>query len=181
MRRVAFLVVALLLGYPAGAQTSAVGFGGDTYVKKFEGSKSAPDIFVEFGLAPEPIEKWSKLFVFHSQPQSGNDPLRAATNLAKTVKAHNKDARFRIIENKTSREAIIDFLTSAPNSDIMEFNVFKFTRAVDGKGLVAAQFAFRFTLGEVDGNELSKIRQRAVADMARFDMAAVKDHFAKSR
>ena len=178
MRRIAFLIATLLLVAPAAAQTGSVDFGGNTYVQKFEGAKNAPDIFVEFGLAPEPIEKWTKLFVFHAQPGAGNDPMHAAANLAKVLKTHDKNAPFRIIENKASGEVIIDFLTSAEDSDTVEFDVFKFARAGGGRGLVAAQFAFRFTLGEVDATKLKEIRRRAIADMASFEMAAVKNHFA---
>ena len=177
---IAALFAALLLAAPVAAQTKDVSFGGDTFVKKFEGSKNTADIFIEFGLPPEPIEKWTKLFVFHAQPGGGNDPMRAAANLAKVLKSHDKNAPLRIIENKANGEVIIDFLTSAKDSDTVEFDVFKFTRAADGKGLVAAQYAYRFTLGDVDGGELSKIRQRAINGMAGFDMAAVKDYFANA-
>ncbi len=180
MRNLLLLIATLLLVAPAAAQTGTVDFGGNTYVKKFEGAKKTPDIFVEFGLAPEPIDKWTKLFVFHAQPGAGDDPKRAAANLAKMLKTHDKKAPFRIIENEASGEVIIDFLTSAKDSDTVEFDVFKFARAGSGHGLVAAQFAFRFTLGNVDAGELRKIRQRAIADMASFDMAAVKNHFANS-
>lgn len=180
MRKVALLITVLLLAAPAGAQTRSVSFGGDIYVKKFEGAKNTPDVFVEFGLAPEPIEKWTKLVVFHAQPDGGDDPVRAVTQLARVLKSHDKNAPFRIIENKASGEVIIDFLTSAKDSDTVEFDVFKYARAGGGRGLVAAQFAFRFTPGDVDGGALSKIRKRAIADMASFDMAAVKNHFAQA-
>jgi len=44
---------------------------------------------------------------------------------------------------------------------------------------VAAQYAFRFNLGERDGTEMRKLKTRAVAQMGKFDMAAVRSYFDK--
>jgi hypothetical protein len=45
---------------------------------------------------------------------------------------------------------------------------------------VALQFARRFKLGEIDGEELREIRQRAIAEMAQYEMKPVKAHFGKA-
>jgi len=48
-----------------------------------------------------------------------------------------------------------------------------------GDGLVALQFARRVKLGEIDGQELSAIRQRALKEMTYYQMGPVKAYFGK--
>ena len=63
--------------------------------------------------------------------------------------------------------------------DVVEFNVYKYAPA--GKGLVAAQFAYRFNHGEQDASEVKELRQRAARVMTDFDMTAVKSYFERPR
>ena len=60
----------------------------------------------------------------------------------------------------------------------MEFNVFKYTPA--GNELVALQFARRVKLGEVDADELRGIRERAISEIAQYDMTGVKAFLGKA-
>jgi hypothetical protein len=78
-----------------------------------------------------------------------------------------------VIANPRTPEAIIDFLIPVPNSDLMEFNVFKYTPA--GNALVALQFVRRVRLGEID----AEIRRRAINEMVQYEMGAVKAYFGK--
>ena len=87
--------------------------------------------------------------------------------------------RARSITNAKTGEAIIDFLIPVPKSEQLEFNVFKYTPA--GNELVAFQFAQRVTLGEVDAEELSKIRQSVLKEIGSYDMAPVKAFFGKGQ
>ena len=96
----------------------------------------------------------------------GDDPVAAVKMVGKVVKETNKDANFAIIENEKTGEAIIDFLTWTPESDVMEFNVFKYARAADGKGLVAMQYAQHIKLGDIDVEGMRALRARTVDDMA---------------
>ena len=63
-----------------------------------------------------------------------------------------------MIKNKDKGDAIIDFLTWAPDSDVMEFNVFKYARAEYGPGLVALQYAQRFKLGDMSVEQFRALR-----------------------
>ena len=73
-----------------------------------------------------------------------------------------------MISNPKTAEAMIDFLIPVPNSELMEFNVFKYTPA--GNELVALQFARRVKLGEIDADELREIRKNALDELARYEM-----------
>jgi hypothetical protein len=177
------LVVVLCLALApvlARAQGHAITFDGQAYVKKYE-AEQAHDRFTEFGLDGETLDTWTKLVTFHSFPQSGNDAKLEAGNLIKFIRQRDPAVRFGLIENPLTKEAIVDFLLSPKDSEIVEFNVFKYAPAPDGVGLIAAQYNFRFKLGEVDGEEMKKIRQRAIDEMAKFDMAAVRAHFEMTR
>ena len=139
----------------ARAETPSIEFAGERYTLNFEDQAqqedgSAGDALAEFTLPGETVNDWSKLFAFHAYPEMGDDPVAAVKMVGKAVKETNKDANFAIVENEETGEAIIDFLTWAPESDVMEFNVFKYARAADGRGLVAMQYAQHIKLGDLD-------------------------------
>lgn len=89
--------------------------------------------------------------------------------------------RFGLLERKRDNEAIVDFLLSPGLSESVEFNVLRYAAGADRKGLIAAHYLFRFNLGELDGNDLKKVRRQAIDAMARFEMQAVHAHFATRR
>jgi hypothetical protein len=174
-----FLALLLLVASVsfAGAGVPAFDFGGEHFVKKFEAKVRAPNQQIEFGLENETLEGWTRLVTLHSFPQGGNDAGAAATRLANLVQERYKGAKYKVITNPKTQEAIIDFLIPVPSTDLMEFNVFKYAPA--GNELVALQFARRVKLGEIDAEELSGIRQRAIKEMAAYEMAPVKAYFGK--
>jgi hypothetical protein len=177
MRRLLALLFLCAATAFAVADTPAFTFGGERYVQKFEVKGRAPNAQIEFGLANEPIEGWTKLLTLHSFTKNGNDAARAATVLANLIRERHKGARYRVITNPKTSEAIVDFLIPVPNSELMEFNVFKYAPA--GNELVALQFAQRVKLGEIDADELRAIRARALDAMANYEMAPVKAFFGK--
>jgi hypothetical protein len=169
------VLLCLLLGFSlAGAGTAIVDFGGERFVNQFEGPTKTGRL-VEFVRANETVKTWTKLVGFYSYPDLGNDATRGAAGLAQVLK--QKNLKYQLINNPKTAEAIIDFLAFA--NETVEFNVFKYAPAA--KGLVAAQYAYRFKLGELDADDVKALRKRAVDEMARFDMAPVKAHFAQAR
>jgi hypothetical protein len=179
------LTVVCLLGPVALARADApvVDFGGQRYYLAYEdqaklASGEPGDGIAEFTLQGETVDNWTKLFAYFAYPQSGDDPTLAAVTLGKVVKETNKDANFAIVENRDTGEAIIDFLTWTPGSDVMEFNVFKYARANNRPGLVALQFAQRLKAGDVSVKEMRALRARSVEQMARTDIAPARDYFA---
>ena len=186
MRLLSLFAVLLASVSLARADTPAVVFGDDRYTLAFEDQATLPDGeagdgIAEFTLPGESVDNWSKLFAFHGYPEMGNDPLAAVEAVGKVVKETNKDANYAIVTNDKTGEAIIDFLTWAPESDVMEFNVFKYARAADGRGLVAMQYAQHIKLGEIDVEGMRALRQRTVDDMATEDITQAQDYFAKKR
>ena len=163
----------------AQAQDATFKFGGEPFVHKFETKGSQPNRQIEFGLADEPIEKWSKLVTIYSFPKGGNDAARAAAVLANLIRERHTGAKYKVITNPKTSEAIVDFLLPVANTELMEFNVFKYTPV--GNELVALQFARRVKLSEVDGVGLREIRERAIKEMASYEMAPVKAFFGNAR
>jgi hypothetical protein len=186
MRLLSLLAVLLASVSLARADTPAVVFGDDRFTLAFEDQATLPDGeagdgIAEFTLAGETVDDWSKLFAFHAYPEMGDDPLAAVETVGKVVKETNKDANYAIVTNDKTGEAIIDFLTWAPESDVMEFNVFKYARSADGRGLIAMQYAQHIKLGEIDVEGMRALRQRTVDEMATEDITQAQDYFAKKR
>ena len=186
MRLLSLFAVLLASVSLARADTPAVVFGDDRFTLAFEDQATLPDGeagdgIAEFTLAGETVDDWSKLFAFHAYPEMGDDPLAAVETVGKVVKETNKDANYAIVTNDKTGEAIIDFLTWAPESDVMEFNVFKYARSADRRGLVAMQYAQHIKLGEIDVEGMRALRQRTVDEMATEDITQAQDYFAKKR
>jgi hypothetical protein len=186
MRLLSLFAVLLASVSLARADTPAVVFGDDRFTLAFEDQAmlhdgEAGDGIAEFTLAGETVDDWSKLFAFHAYPEMGDDPLAAVETVGKVVKETNKDANYAIVTNDKTGEAIIDFLTWTPESDVMEFNVFKYARSADRRGLVAMQYAQHIKLGEIDVEGMRALRQRTVDEMATEDITQAQDYFAKKR
>jgi hypothetical protein len=165
------------------AETPIIDFSGQTYHLGYQDRAKLPngrlgDGVAEFTLPGETVDDWTKLFAFHAYPEAGDDPALAAAALGKVVKAVNKDANFTLTADPKTGEAIIDFLTWAPGSDVMEFNVFKYA-AANGEGLVALQYAQHIKTDDMDVADFRKLRQRTVEAMAHTDIGPARDYFAK--
>ena len=176
MKRLLALLFLLATVSLAAAGTPTFTFGGENYVEKFKVKGRAPNAQVEFGLADETLKGWTKLVTLHAFTNQ-NDAMRAAANLANLIRERHQGAKYKVISNPKTAEAIIDFLIPVPNSAWMEFNVFKYAPA--GNELVALQFARRVKLGEIDAEELADIRQRAIKEMATYEMGPVKAYLGK--
>jgi hypothetical protein len=59
-------------------------------------------------------------------------------------------------------------------SDDVTLSCLRYTRAPDGRGLIALQYDERFKLGQVDGGDVEALRKRTIDAMAKFDMSEVK-------
>jgi len=181
------LIVSSSMAAPiAHAASPVVEFEGQRYTLSFEDHTTLEDgqmgdAIAEFTLPGETVEDWSKLFAFYAYPQMGDDPAAAVEAVGRAVKEANKDANYAITIDDESGEAIIDFLTWAPESDVMEFNVFKYARAEDGRGLIAMQFAQHVTIDGIDVEGMRALRQRAVKDMSDMDVEQAQKYFAGKR
>jgi hypothetical protein len=170
------LVLAVLQATLSAAEAQSVTFGGERYSQKYRQFVNASHSYVELGRDGESLKGWTKLITLHVFPQTA-DPKAAVGALARTVRQRDKSARMSLIANDATGESMLDFL--AFQGDLAEFNVFKYAPAGNGRGVVAVQFARRFRLGELDADEVRRLRQRAVDEMAGFDVGPARAAFAR--
>jgi hypothetical protein len=168
----------------ARAQVPTVEFDGERYLLDYQDQAKLSDGqqgdgLAEFTLRGETVNDWTKLFAYYLFPESGDDPTLMAEEVGKATKENNPDANYAVMENKEKGDAIVDFLTWAEGSDIMEFNVFKYARAENGPGLVALQYAQRFKLGDMSVEQFRALRAHAVEAMAQADIAQARTYFAE--
>ena len=162
------LVIALAIScWPAHAVDQQLSFAGEQYQRAAEGGKGGKRL-VEFVRSRETLENWTKLVGIHEFPDSKLSPGEMVGQMVRTIKSQHPDARIRVSESPTTREVMIDFLVGTARSEIVEFNVFKYSHHPSGAGLLALQFAQRFKLGEVTGSQLRDIRTRALEETAAF-------------
>jgi hypothetical protein len=107
-------------------------------------------------------------------PFLNNDPVAAALQLEKVVMKANPQARTSVMSNEAKTDATIDFLTWTDGQDIMEFNVFRYVKSPDGRGLVSLQVAHRFHSDQPQAAEkLRATRMSWVRQVVQHDMGAV--------
>jgi hypothetical protein len=170
------LVLATLLATLSAAEAQSVSFGGERYSPRHQQTVNASHSYVELGRDGESLKGWTKLVTLHAFPQT-NDPKAAVGALARTVRQRDKSTKMSLIANDATGESMLDFL--AFQGDVAEFNVFKYAPAGNGRGVVAVQFARRFRLGELDAEDVKRLRQRAVNEMASFDVSPARAAFAR--
>ena len=178
MRRIgALLFFAFCLVQVASAQNTPITLDGETFTKQFVGNPPNGDKLLEFVRETETFEKWTKLVGIRYQqlPGVGNDPKRVAQGMARIVKTTNPKANSRIITNKQTSEALIDFLTWPPNGAFLEFNVFRYVKSKDGNGVISLQFAKRFTSNSSPEaiKQFKSLQKSWVDQAAAFDMGIV--------
>jgi hypothetical protein len=89
----------------------------------------------------EKLASWTKLASIREYPKL-DDPRAVAANPVRALKQQNPAAQSATIENPTTGEVIVDFVTWPADRTFVEFNIFKYTRRPGG-GLVAQQYAVR--------------------------------------
>lgn len=119
---------------------------GELFEKIFMGQNLPSNKLIEYVRDGETFEKWTKLVGYAYKKVLGldNSPPKFAAALGQAVKATNPGAQFQIVENPTTGEVLIDFLTWPKDGSYMEFNVFKIKKADDGLGIYTLQLAMDF-------------------------------------
>ncbi len=158
------------------ASDDVVIIDGESFANTFVGSPPNGDKLVEFMRKGETFENWTKLVGYRYQHLSrlDNDPQKAALGLERIVKQNNPKAQTRVITNKRTNEAIIDFLTWPKDGKYMEFNVFRYAKSLDGNAVISLQLAYRFTDTSAQGiKKIKKIRAAWVSQAATYDMSKI--------
>jgi hypothetical protein len=183
MRALAPILALLHLAAPACAEDPANDFYGEEYRLGFQDQARREDgrpgnAVAEFTRTGETVNDWTKLFAYYSYPDAGEDAMRMAEAVGTEVKRQNPDANYAVNQDGRNGDAIVDFITWEPDSDVLEFNIFKFAPAKFGPGLVALQYAQRIKADDTDGEKLRELRQRMILEMADEDIAQAQDYFA---
>ena len=149
------------------APKESLTFDGQTLYLAFENNSRPPGEHIKEYIADgEKLDSWTRLAAFHTYPQP-DDPKFFAANLIRIMKQDNPDAQGRVIQNPTTGEVIVDFVTWDAGGAFAEFNVFRIAKNTGG-GLVAEQYAVRdYKDVRAFLKNLGPLRQRLVALMAK--------------
>jgi hypothetical protein len=139
-----------------------------TYTRQFV--STTPDLRLAEYVAPgETVENWTTLVAVRNFPAL-DSPGTAVAEFAKTLRQSNPAARFEILVKPDESEATIDFLTWPEDASYAEFNIFRYVKRAGYPGLIAYQFAYRFTdTSDEAAEQFKKDRQRWVDEMSRAD------------
>jgi len=176
-----WLVAAFL---PARAEPMTFDFGGERYTVDYQAQVKQPDGtagqgIAEFTLKGETVDNWTKLIGYHYYPEQVGAPAQAAANLGKYLKEINNDFTYALFNTKENDDAIIEFMTWEGNSEIVEFDVFRYARPESGPGVIALQFAQRLKLKDLSVEEFQALRERAVAAMMKAEIGPMRSYFAE--
>jgi hypothetical protein len=172
LHKTVILLGLCLVTFAIRAQDSSLTFANDQYVRLSEDAKPG-DLFVTYGLSGETDENFTKRFFIHAFRNSGNDVRKGVGELIKWIRQRDKTVRIRVLMKDHANDVIVSFLLSPGADETYKFNVLRYAAASDGRGLVAAQYVFRFGRGEVDPDEMKEISSKAIDGMASFDMGIV--------
>src|SRR4051795_3842526 len=155
MKLAAALLSFLALAAAALAEPASLSFGGDRLVEKY--ARSGPQAgIIEFGPPDQTLDNWTTLVGFRGLWESKGTAADAAEGLAAVTRGRHPTAtaRARVISAPCpaskprilakGADAMVVFVAAPPNDDLVEFNVFKYGRAPDGRGIVSFQYARRF-------------------------------------
>lgn len=176
MKRIATLIFCLFIALPVALAQEAFTIDGEPFTRKFVGNAPNGDKLIEFVRQQESFEQWTKLIGlrFQQLPKINNDPVTMALAMAQVVKARDSRAQSVVRSNKEKTEAIIDFLTGPPKGDFIEFNVFRYIKSRNGKGVISLQFAYRFPgLTKENVEAFKKLRISWIKQVAAYDMNRV--------
>jgi hypothetical protein len=168
MFHVAALTVVLVAISAAPKSHRNITFDDVTYSRQFVGNMN-PGGLAEYVRSGETVDNWTTLVAVRNFPKL-DDPSRAAAQLVETLKTSNPAARFQLLVKEDESEAMVDFITWPKDGAYSEFDVFRYLKRPGYAGLIAYQFAYRFTdTGPEATERIKQDRQRWVEAMSRAD------------
>ena len=172
----ALLLSSLLITPAAALSERAFLVAGERYAPAFDHTSQDQEHFIEFTRSGETVKTWTKLFVLHAFMADRRAPKDAAMALAHLAESRYRSAATRVLENAEGTEAIVVFLATAtdPADDTIEVDAVRYARSADGKSLISAQFSSRFTLGEVDAEEIRGARTHATEGVAKLPIEEIR-------
>lgn len=147
MRRFALLFVLVLAFGPfVFAGETAPMLEGEAFSKKLVGHPADGEKLIEFIRPTETPQNWTRLIAYRFQQIAvlENDPEKYAQATGQLIMRANPRAHIQIEKDDKSGQAIIEYLTWPPDESSMEFNVVRFWRVTDGKGVASLHYKYRF-------------------------------------
>ncbi len=172
VRIVIALLSVLALSAPCGAEPSSIAFAGERFVRKHEQQNARAGI-VEFVPGDESMDGWTRLVGFHMFWDNRASPAEAAAALGRLADQRYPGAKSRVLAK--GAEALVEFFARAPNSNVVEFNVFKYGRGPDVRGIVAFQYARR--VRELAPKDIRRLALRWIEEAAQFDLNVARAAF----
>lgn len=142
LRWLALVLLCFVPSLPAADKLpkESVTFDGHTLYLASEEKNSSVHLR-EYLTKGETFEHWTRLAGIFEYPRD-NDVKAVVSRLIDGLKKANPDAKSAVIENPTTGELIVDFVTWPPGVAFVEFNVFLYGKNPAG-GLIAKQYAVR--------------------------------------
>lgn len=169
MTRAAVALVILVASLTLAVAETSLVFGGDRFVRKYTSGNDKARL-IEFVPPEESIEDWTQLIGYRAIFDSSQTAGQAAAAIAAVTTERYPAAKPRV--RTKGGEALVDFVIAPPNSDLVEFNVFKYARGHQGRGVLSFQYARRFR--GLDPEDVRVLGGRWVAEAAAFDMERVR-------
>ncbi len=186
------VIFVLILTATMAIAANTVNFNGNVYNLSFSAKGAGGGFYNEYNKKGQSVKDWNELVVVHQFPNA-KSPLVEAKKVASVVTAiyakQSKKAPVAVSYNDKKDEAIVDFILPVPDEKnqslkCLEFNVFKYQKAKNGKGLVAFQYAKRFYPNElkqekVFQEDLVKTRKTILPAMAEVVVPSVVERVIK--
>lgn len=145
----------------------------EVFSKKVFNALPQGDKQLRFVRESETFEKWEKMVVFKRQ-SFGTDPKAVANRMAQMAMLFNNgQAQASVFVEEGASEAYVDYKAWPEGNRFTEFNVYRFAKSADGKAVVALHLARRIPQGNIDAEELKRIRESWLKQAHSFDMKSV--------
>jgi hypothetical protein len=144
MRAFSSVLSAICVLLPAAMLSAAnLEFDGETYVKK--DSNDTPEIRrVEYVRENETLDNWTRLITIRNFTALDN-AKEAVLAFAERLKQDDPSSDPVTLISNDGETAIISFVVGPEDGSYGEFNVWRYAKVEGYPGLIACQFAYRFT------------------------------------
>ena len=141
-----YLLILAIFFVSNAAFADGLNFLGADYNLAYSSRGAGGGYFNEYVKNGQTVKNWNELLVVHHFPLA-KSPLTEAKKLSSVITAiyakQNKKAPVALSYNDKTDAAIVDFvmpvLDNKKELKCLEFNIFKYEKSPDGKGLIAFQ------------------------------------------
>lgn len=146
-------------------------FNESNYILKYsEKNLQNGGYFNEYIRNSETLDNFTRMLTVSNYPKI-NDPIDFARKMGESIKKQNPLADYEILTNKKTTEVLMHFFIweESKKGSALEFNVFKFKKETQEKGLLSIQYVFRnvgLDIKEYE-KELTKNRENWIKNISK--------------